>query len=285
MTTRHDQLHDLDSALRRALQPRARQAPMPHDLLRVPGAWVRSRRSATRFERGLALITTAAVATVLVTALLTRIASVPPAGGPVDDPAAALAAFGVDPQLGVRTEDGVLALRVGLDGGARIRLGLITGSDGEYAWRDLATAVAATDRVAQTYVYAHPVSCVPDAGLTQPDIVFGYIRVADDRELVAVRPMSGLDVVRGRWNSASGGWHAGLFLYALQPGQSVPTDGLGLLIAERYEIERADAPSNPVLVEMRDEVRIGSTEFGHDDACTGEMVGGGSRRLNLPTVH
>jgi hypothetical protein len=274
MTSRQHEGGDVDAALRHALQLRARQAPMPDELFAVPRAWVRSRRSPTLVGRGLALLATAAGATLLVTLVLTRIAPAPPSGNPVDDRAAALGAFGIDPELAVQTADGLLALRVEVDGAARIRLGLVTGSAGEYRWRELAVAQGRTDAVADSYAYVLPVSCAPAAGLAQPDLVFGYVRVADGHELVTIRPKAGLDEVRGRWNISPGGWHAGLFLYAMQPGHGPDPDGLDLLIVERYRVDRPIPGSDGVMVTRPEEVAVPADSFGHDDACTGEVVGG-----------
>ncbi len=273
MTSRQQQPRDLDSALRHALQPRARQAPMPDQLFGVPRAWVRPRRSPSLVGRGLALMATAATATLLVALVLTRLAPASHSGNPVDDRAAALAAFGIDPELAVETEDGLLALRVEVDNAARIRLGLITGSDGEYNWRELAVTEGRTDSVAASYAYVLPISCAPDAGLAQPDLVFGYVRVADGHELVAVRPKAGLDEVRGRWDVSSGGWHAGLFLFAMRPDHGPGPDGLDLLIVERYRVQR---PDSGVVLTVTDpqEVTVPADSFDHDAACTGEVVGG-----------
>jgi hypothetical protein len=273
MTSRQQPLGDLDAALRHALQPRARQAPMPDELFEVPRAWVHPRRSPALIGRGLALAATAATAMLLVTLILTRIAPAPSSGNPVDDRTAALGAFGIDPELAVETADGLLALRVEVDGTARIRLGLITGSRGEYRWRDLAVAEGSTDAVADSYAYVFPISCDPAAGLTQPDIVFGYFRVADGHELITIRPKAGLDAVRGRWSIASGNWHAGLLLYAMQPGAGPRPEGLDLLIVESYPVQR---PDSGVVLTVTDpqEVTVPADSFGHDAACTGEVVGG-----------
>ena len=241
MTSRQQALGDLDAALRHVLQPRARQAPMPDELFEVPRAWVRPRRSPSLVGRGLALVATAAGATLLMTLILSRVVPAPPSGNPVDDRAAALSAFGIDPELAVETADGLLALRVEVDGTARIRLGLITGSGAEYRWRDLAVTQGRTDPVADSYAYVLPISCAPAAGLAQPDLVFGYVRVADGHELLAVRPKAGLDAVRGRWSVSAGGWHAGLFLYAVHPGHGPGPEGLDLLIVESYPVQRPDS--------------------------------------------
>jgi hypothetical protein len=273
MTNRQG-LADLDAALRHALQPHARQAPMPDGLFEIPGAWLRPRRSPALIGRGLALMAAAATATLLVALVLTRLAPASHSGNPVDDRAAALTAFGIDPELAVETEDGLLALRVDVDGAARIRLGLITGAGGEYNWRELAVTEGRTDSVAASYAYVLPISCAPTAGLAQPDLVFGYVRVADGHELVAVRPKAGLDEVRGRWDIATGGWHAGLFLYAVQPGQGPGPDGLDLLIVERYRLDRPSPGADGVMVTEPQDVTIPADSFGHDDACTGEVVGG-----------
>ncbi len=273
MTSRQQWLGDLDAALRHALQPRAREAPMPDKLFEVPRAWVRPRRSPALIGRGLALVATAAGATLLVTLILTRVVPAPPVGNPVDDRAAALSAFGIDPELAVETADGLLALRVEVDNAARIRLGLITGSDGEYRWRELAVTEGRTDSVVASYAYALPISCAPAAGLAQPDLVFGYVRVADGHELVAVRPKAGLDEVRGRWSVSSGGWHAGLFLFAMRPDHGPGPDGLDLLIVERYHVQRPDSGAVLTVTDPQ-EVTVPADSFGNDDACTGETVGG-----------
>jgi hypothetical protein len=189
----------------------------------------------------------------------------------VADPAAALAFFGVDPRMALETEDGIIAVQLGGGDPAHVAVALITDTPDGYAWRTLATTSVPTFATTQMYVERRTLSCNASAGLSQPDLVFGFVRLPNDHTVLTVRPMLGTGALRGTWDAGSfGSWHAGFFMYALRPGYQPPAGGLQLAVFDGWEVSRPGAPSIEVV--DRHLVTIPQTAFARHDACSGEVV-------------
>jgi hypothetical protein len=163
-------------------------------------------------------------------------------------------------------------VRIDMGDPAPIAVALITETPDGYAWRTLATTATLTGSVARARVDVKTLSCAPGAGLEQPDLVFGFVRVPDGDLLLDVRPMITNDSISGHWDVTSFGTaHAGFFMYALRPGVKPPGDGFELLVVSEHEVNRPGGPSPPVAV-VRLPVKVPSVSFAHLDLCGGEAL-------------
>ncbi len=131
----------LETRLRAALGPIAREAPLPADTVRVPRSWIRGEPGTVRAGRAMLVAATAVVVTMAVLALLGQLE--PPRVG--DDGDAALPVEWIDTEptmlavpaiVGIQAGPSVevVQLAVGRANGQAFRLAAGDGSDGTCLW-------------------------------------------------------------------------------------------------------------------------------------------------------
>lgn len=232
-----------DAELRRALAPGAAQAALPPDTLRVPAGWVRQRRSTTGLlGRALAYGLVAVAAMVVAVEAsgwlprTTQVRTVASVAGMVAVP---------QPQV-LATRDGFLAVRFSPSVPETVELLLIAPNADPSV---LATGSLTPDaRVPDNLsMVTFPLSCVPAAGLEQPDIVFGYVQLASapvDQITLSV--------------PATGTSNDGLFVFALD-GDAAPSSA----------VVRAQSTAHP---EFAGTSQVAASRLSHGDACQGGPV-------------
>lgn len=229
----------LDGDLRRALQSTSATTPMPVDLLDVPDAWVGQRPGLLRRLRRPTAFAAVAVAAVLLATQLGQFAANRADGMSLQTAAAVL---GLPARQVLQTADGFVAIRMNPSRVGRIEL-LHADAQGRstivIATAQLDPARLGKDTVSMS---AFGVSCRPDAGLTQPDFVFGYVHYASVfPDQVAVDAPS------------TGTWNQGLFVFALDP--DVPP---GWLAIDTHSSARPDLDAK---------AQFAPEAFDHRDAC------------------
>jgi hypothetical protein len=212
---------------------------MPVDLLDVPDAWVRQRPGLLRRLRRPTAFATVAVAAVLLATQLGQLAENRAVGMSLQE---AAAMFGVPARQVLPTVDGFVAIRMNPSSAGRIEL-LRAGAQDQSAMviatEQVDPASSGKDTVSMS---AFSVSCRPDARLTQPDFVFGYVQYAS-----AFPDQVTVD------SPASGTWNRGLFVFAFDPGIRP-----GWVEIETHSSVRPDLDAK---------AQLAPAAFDHGDAC------------------
>lgn len=233
-----------ESELRRVLGARARQAPMPPDLLEVGDRSIRDDGGGKTWLAVLRVIVVGAAAALLVMvgapALLDGVRG--PTGA-VDLTVEQVAShLGVPPSQVVVTQDGAVALQL-RNGASEAHLYLVVPSptgDGVESqllgWAEVHPGVLGNGSDLTWYEYA---SCDATSDLQQPNIVFGASGHGISAGTVSV--------------PASGTSNGRLFLIVLDEGQPAPGEVVYLTV------EQANAG-------------VGGIQFESGDACSGEQL-------------
>jgi hypothetical protein len=233
----------LDHDLKRLLGEVAREALLPTGVLDIPDGWVTSRpRWSDRAGRTLAVLTVAAAGVVLALQLSTLLI-----GTRLSDPGAAADIVDLPATQVLQTRDGFLAVRFSPSRHSTLQLLLVT-SSGQSSL--LAEGVVSDDAfrpgvISDTVFH---VSCAPSAGLVRSNLVFGYIGMAGafpDSIRLSAR--------------ASGTWHDGLFVFALDSSQT-PTGAVSLVAASAAKPEVGVVDT------------INPSAFDHADSCRATEV-------------
>ncbi len=230
----------LDSRLERLLRTDAAAAPLPQDVLRVPRAWVRGRRQVPTAQIGRVLAIAGVIAAAIVMMVaLPRIWQVGTdmAAGPLTAEGAAALADVPQGQV-VATRDGFLALKI-IEPAGDVQVMLITDADPEPVVKVLTQVPMAIINIQpnSSLLWVEALSCSPDRGMQQPNMLFGYTQPPPSRVSLNVP---------ARWTAMNG-----FFLVALE--------------------DAVLAPNQQIMLDLgsgRD--RRPASHFAESDACTGE---------------
>jgi len=229
----------LEAELRRVLGTRAQAAPMPRGLLEIPKRWTDQprRRRLAPFGRG-AAITAAVILVIAFTASLPRIGGLGAGlfrASLTAERAAGLVGVPID-QV-VETRDGVVAIRVTPGPLPRADIILVTETDTGLS-ENLLTQVPVPPVVLEdgsSSIWSEQLSCAPQRGLRQPNMLFGASNPAPTGLTTSV--------------PAQTTWHGRFFLVVL---------------------EDADLQGQEVLLETGSgSDRRSGQLFDRGDACTG----------------
>jgi hypothetical protein len=241
----HERDELLEDELRRVLGLQAQAAPMPLGVLEIPERWADQPRRLRLAPIGRGVAIAAAVTLVVaLAAYLPRIEGLGAGMFRAPLTAAGAAAFvGVPAEQVVETRDGAVLLRVVPGPQPQAQVILVTQTDAglESSLHAQVPVPLGVLDAGSSLIWSEQLSCAPERGLRQPNMLFGASNPSPTRMTINV--------------PAQGTWHDRLFLFVL---------------------EDADLTGHEVLLETG----TGSSDrrsgllFDRGDACTGEPPSG-----------